>query len=83
VEIGAMEKEGIHKSGTEDSNQHEFLARAEVELEKLGDRDQHDVDVDGDVICRCDEPEYRLVDAFGVWGFRGPGCPGAWGMVRQ
>jgi hypothetical protein len=67
--------ECLHCARAENSYEHEFLARAEIKFQEFGNRDDDDVNVDGDVVPGGDKPEYGLVDAVVVRGFVVPGCP--------
>jgi hypothetical protein len=71
----SQESRYLHCASAEDSNEHEFLPRAEVELEEFWDRYDDNVDVDGDVVARGDEPENGLIDAVVIRCFVVPGCP--------
>jgi hypothetical protein len=64
-----------HSPCTENCDQHDFLARAEIQLEQFGNRDHDDVDIDENVVARGDKPENELVDAVVNWGFGVPRCP--------
>lgn len=65
----------VHYASAEHRNKQEFLPRAKVEFEEFGDRNDDDVDINGDAVPCGYEPEDTLVYAVFDGCFAVPGCP--------
>jgi hypothetical protein len=65
----------VHCTSAENSNEHDFLARAEIQFEEFWDRNHDDVHIYKDVVHCGEEPENVLVDTIVDWCFAVPGCP--------
>jgi hypothetical protein len=69
------DERNVHCTSAENSNEHDFLACAEVQFEEFGNRNHDDVHVYKDVVDCGEEPENVLVNAIVDCCFAVPGGP--------